>query len=87
MPPDFPSSHDLGMLAKKLQLKKEKLILIMRKIKIKIVKNKKSNTYTGINLLPHKCGKKSANPSTVSYVAHGGQQTTTAPTYKLVNNS
>ena len=40
--PRFPSSHDLGMLAKKLQLKKEKLISIMRKIKIKIAKIKKT---------------------------------------------
>ena len=38
-------------------------------------------------LLTHKCGKKSANPSTVSYVAHGGQQTTIAPTYKPVDDS
>ena len=38
-------------------------------------------------LMPHKCGKKSVNPLTVSYVAHGGQQTTKAPTYKPVDNS
>ena len=87
MPPDFPSSHDLGMLAKKLQLKKEKLILIMRKIKIKIAKIKKTILIRALHLLTQKCEKKSANPSMVSYVAHGGQQTTTAPTYKPVNNS
>ena len=87
MPPDFPSSHDLGMLAKKLQLKKEKLISIMRKIKIKIAKNKKTILIWALYLLTHKCGKKSANPLTVSYVAHGGQQTTIAPTYKPVDNS
>ena len=45
--PDFPSSHDSGMLAKKLQLKK-KLISIMRRIKIKIAKNKKNDTCTGV---------------------------------------
>ena len=38
-------------------------------------------------LLTHKCVKKSANTLKVSYVAHGGQKTTTAPTYKPVNNS
>ena len=37
--------------------------------------------------LTYKCVKKSATPLTVSYVAHSGQQTTIAPTYKPVNNS
>ena len=44
LPPVFLSSHDSGMLAKKLHLKKEKLILIMKKIKIKI-KIAKINKY------------------------------------------
>ena len=38
-------------------------------------------------LLAYKCEKKSANPLMVSYVAHGGQKTMTAPTYKPVDNS
>ena len=58
----------------------------MRKIKIKIAKNKKTIHMRALYLLTYKCKKKSANPSTVSYAAHGGQQTTTAPTYKPVNN-
>ena len=60
----------------------------MRKIKNKITKIKKNNFHLGIILTdPQKCIKKSANPLTKSYVAHGGQQTTTAPTYNPIDDS
>ena len=84
--PDFLSSHGSGMLAKNYNLK-ENFILIMRKIKIKIVKINKTILIWALYLLTHKCVKRSSNPSMVSYVALGGQQTTTVPTYKPDNNS
>ena len=86
MPPDFLSSHDLGTLAKKLQ-QKRKTHFNHEKYKIKIAKIKKTILTRAFHLLTHKCVKKSINPLTVSYVAHGGQQTTIAPTYKPVNDS
>ena len=48
------------MLAKKLQLKKERLISIMRKIKI--VKDKKNDTYTGIILTDPQMRKEVSKP-------------------------
>ena len=39
-----------------------------------------------LSLLTCKGLKESANPFKVNYVAHGSQQTITAPTYRLIDN-
>ena len=75
--PDFLSSHDSGMLNKKLQLKKKNSFFCEKN------KNKNSKikniTYTSIVLTSLEMHKKPVNPLTVSYVAQGNQQKTIAP--------
>ena len=55
--PDFPSSYDSGMLAKKLQLKKNNSF-VPEKNKIKTrKKQKKTILIWALYLLTHKCVK------------------------------
>ena len=61
--PDFPSSLDSGILAKKLQLKKKKLILIMRSNRIKIAKKQKKTILVwALFSLTYKCKKDVSEP-------------------------
>ena len=59
--PDFLSSHDLGMLAKKLQIKSLSLFLSWED-KYKIVKDRKKETYTSLKISDLKMCKEVSKP-------------------------